>query len=49
MIHKIRGDMACDGPNANLDHWNANISMPVPGLEDYTFNTDIKSLCLRGT
>lgn len=32
LIFRIRGDMACDVPNADLDFWNSNITMPVPGL-----------------
>jgi magnesium-transporting ATPase (P-type) len=31
MIYRIRGDMSCDAPNANLEHWEAGISFPLPG------------------
>ena len=40
--------MSCDSPNENLEKWDANISMPVPGMDKCTFNCQIKQLCLRG-
>lgn len=50
MIYRIRGDMSCDAPDANLEHWEADVSFPLPGLEtNQELHCDIKSLCLRGT
>jgi hypothetical protein len=41
--------MKCDSPNENLESWNSNISMPLPGGDDEeVFNCSVKSLCLRG-
>jgi magnesium-transporting ATPase (P-type) len=45
-LNNFTGDITCDTPNENLEHWDGNITSAI--IPDKTVNCNIKNTLLRG-